>query len=327
MAEGGEQRRGLESGQGGTSGEATTGTSVKREGHERDNNPPAWLSKSQGQTSEAGETQNSRADDPAGRCGYRPPPTEQTAVCWRAQSRRVHRKRCVGTPSAPGHLWNTVDPPSTISACQFSPFAGTMGGPVSHHRQCARRSAKRTALVLGNGNRCAIVIPGRSPNSVMFALSWRPEVRASDAYGRSVKSWRGPSQADRCLGQSNAEKRLFDRHGLSTFWRNRNTTCASFRLGGWTTTTRAATPTRPHARLGPRSTWCSRSRPATSAASTMSVATALATISFRGDSRACCPPVGEGVPCRAGMAACGSTRCRMAHSCAAIIVPRHPSKT
>jgi len=25
-------------------------------------------------------------------------------------------------------------------------------------------------------------------------------------YGRCAKSWRGPSQADRCLGQSNAEK-------------------------------------------------------------------------------------------------------------------------
>jgi len=29
-----------------------------------------------------------------------------------------------------------------------------------------------------------------------------------------------PRQADRRLGQSNAQKRLFDRPGLSTFWRN-----------------------------------------------------------------------------------------------------------
>jgi len=42
------------------------------------------------------------------------------------------------------------------------------------------------------------------------------------SYGRCAKSWRGPSQADRCLGQSNAEKRLFVRPGLSTFWRNDN---------------------------------------------------------------------------------------------------------
>ena len=32
-----------------------------------------------------------------------------------------------------------------------------------------------------------------------------------------------PRQADRRLGQSNAQKRLFDRPGLSTFWRNDNT--------------------------------------------------------------------------------------------------------
>jgi len=38
------------------------------------------------------------------------------------------------------------------------------------------------------------------------------------AFGRFFKSWRGPS-ADRCLGQSNAEERLFVRHGLSTLWR------------------------------------------------------------------------------------------------------------
>jgi len=31
-----------------------------------------------------------------------------------------------------------------------------------------------------------------------------------------------PRQADRRLGQSNAQKRLFDRPGLSTFWRNDN---------------------------------------------------------------------------------------------------------
>jgi len=41
-------------------------------------------------------------------------------------------------------------------------------------------------------------------------------------YGRSVNSWRDPSQADRCLGQSIAEKRLFGRPGLSTSWRNNN---------------------------------------------------------------------------------------------------------
>jgi len=41
-------------------------------------------------------------------------------------------------------------------------------------------------------------------------------------YGRCAKSWRDPSQADRCLGQSNAEKSLFVRPGLSTFWRNDN---------------------------------------------------------------------------------------------------------
>ena len=41
-------------------------------------------------------------------------------------------------------------------------------------------------------------------------------------YGRCAKSWRGPSQADRCLGQPNAEKILFVRPGLSTFWRNGN---------------------------------------------------------------------------------------------------------
>ena len=41
-------------------------------------------------------------------------------------------------------------------------------------------------------------------------------------YGRYAKSWRGPSQADRCLGQSNAEKHLLVRPGLSTFWRNDN---------------------------------------------------------------------------------------------------------
>jgi len=32
-----------------------------------------------------------------------------------------------------------------------------------------------------------------------------------------------PRQEDRRLGQSNAQKRLFDRPGLSTFWRNDNT--------------------------------------------------------------------------------------------------------
>jgi len=31
-----------------------------------------------------------------------------------------------------------------------------------------------------------------------------------------------PRQADRRLGQSNAQKRLLDRPGLSTFWRNDN---------------------------------------------------------------------------------------------------------
>jgi len=35
-----------------------------------------------------------------------------------------------------------------------------------------------------------------------------------------------PRQADRRLGQSNAQKRLFDRPGLSTFWRNDNKTMA-----------------------------------------------------------------------------------------------------
>ena len=39
-------------------------------------------------------------------------------------------------------------------------------------------------------------------------------------YRRFVKSWRHPSQANRCLGQSNAEERLFFKPGLSTFWRN-----------------------------------------------------------------------------------------------------------
>jgi len=53
-----------------------------------------------------------------------------------------------------------------------------------------------------------------------------------------------------------------------------STTCASLGLGS-TATSRAATPPRSRARLGPRSAWCSRPRPATSAASTMSVATAL----------------------------------------------------
>jgi len=41
-------------------------------------------------------------------------------------------------------------------------------------------------------------------------------------YGRSVRSWRDPSQANRCLSLSNAEKCLFVRPGLSTFWRNDN---------------------------------------------------------------------------------------------------------
>jgi len=41
-------------------------------------------------------------------------------------------------------------------------------------------------------------------------------------YGRSVKSWRDLSQANRCLSQSNAEKSLFDRPTLSTFRRNDN---------------------------------------------------------------------------------------------------------
>jgi len=41
-------------------------------------------------------------------------------------------------------------------------------------------------------------------------------------YGRSVNSCRDPSKANRCLSQSNAEKCLFDRPGLSTFWRNDN---------------------------------------------------------------------------------------------------------
>jgi len=44
------------------------------------------------------------------------------------------------------------------------------------------------------------------------------------SYGRSGTSSRGPSQADRCLGQSNAEKekRPIVRLGLSTCWRNDN---------------------------------------------------------------------------------------------------------
>jgi len=41
-------------------------------------------------------------------------------------------------------------------------------------------------------------------------------------YGRSVISWRDPSQANRYLSQSNAEKCLFVEPGLSTFWRNDN---------------------------------------------------------------------------------------------------------
>ena len=41
-------------------------------------------------------------------------------------------------------------------------------------------------------------------------------------YGRSVNSWRDPSQANCCLSQSNAEKCLFVRPGLSTLWRNDN---------------------------------------------------------------------------------------------------------
>jgi len=49
-----------------------------------------------------------------------------------------------------------------------------------------------------------------------------PPTHPEPFYGRCAKSWRGPSQADRCLGQSNAEISLFDRPGLSTFWRNDN---------------------------------------------------------------------------------------------------------
>ena len=48
---------------------------------------------------------------------------------------------------------------------------------------------------------------------------------AQPNYGRSVNCWRGPSQADRCLGQSNAEKRLFGRQGFSPFRRSNNTAC------------------------------------------------------------------------------------------------------
>ena len=39
---------------------------------------------------------------------------------------------------------------------------------------------------------------------------------------RSVNNWRDPSKANRCLSQSNAEKCLFVRPGLSTFLRNDN---------------------------------------------------------------------------------------------------------
>ena len=60
-----------------------------------------------------------------------------------------------------------------------------------------------------------------------------------NVYGRSVKSWRDPGQANRCLGQSNAEKRLFDRPGLSTYWRNDNQTL------GWRTATLLSSATRP----------------------------------------------------------------------------------
>ena len=48
-------------------------------------------------------------------------------------------------------------------------------------------------------------------------LKWR-------VYGHCAKSCRGPSQPDRRLGQSNAEKHLFVMPGLSKFWHNDNST-------------------------------------------------------------------------------------------------------
>jgi len=43
------------------------------------------------------------------------------------------------------------------------------------------------------------------------------------------KAEEAPSQADRCLGQLIAEKRLFVRHGLFAFWRNDNRSVRPFR--------------------------------------------------------------------------------------------------
>jgi len=65
-------------------------------------------------------------------------------------------------------------------------------------------------------------------------------------YARSVRSWRDPSQANRCLSQSNAEKCLFVRPGLSTFWRNDNIGPSASHPTISTATAPPRTPRPPH---------------------------------------------------------------------------------
>jgi len=71
-----------------------------------------------------------------------------------------------------------------------------------------------------NTNLHSLTVPPRCQfrNST---LPYSPRFTSTQpTYGRSVKSWRDPSQANRCLSESKAEKCLFVRPGLPTFWRN-----------------------------------------------------------------------------------------------------------
>jgi len=55
-----------------------------------------------------------------------------------------------------------------------------------------------------------------------WSLGWTVGSTGGDALWSLRQKLDSPRQADRRLGQSNAQKRLFDRPGLSTFSRNDN---------------------------------------------------------------------------------------------------------
>ena len=129
---------------------------------------------------------------------------------------------------------------------RLSRVSAADAGP-SGWRGCHRRKQRRQRMPQRRQR-----MPQRTPQSQGRRAWWEKEMEACNRQSESrMPRWskptgalssrsRGvhslwslrqkldsPRQADRRLGQSNAQKRLFDRPGLSTFWRNDNIRCWS----------------------------------------------------------------------------------------------------